>query len=162
MPRASDWRMAADGGADAAGGFDVSQFDSILSLQALRVRKADVHELCVVLRRLGALFDMPRLCSVVADEASPEERLVLLNEAVSDAGEALPPSQPLLGYRTQSRSTHRASRAEWPQRRGQACRARAKADARAVCATADIQLLARGARAEGAHGRCAAGICCSA
>jgi hypothetical protein len=73
--------------ASAAGVFDVSQFDSALSLQALRVRKAEVHELCVVLRRLGALFDMPRLCSVVADEASPEERLVLLKDAVTDAGE---------------------------------------------------------------------------
>ena len=100
-------RMAADGGADAAGGFDKSQFDSVLSLQALRVRKADVHELCVVLRRLGALFDMPRLCSVVADEACPEERLVLLNEAAKDAGEALPSPQLQSQRRTHSLSMRR-------------------------------------------------------
>ena len=80
---------AAVGGDGAARPFDVSQFDSTVSLQALRVRKAEVHELCVVLRRLGALFDMPRLCSVVADETSPEERLVLLNEAAADAGGCL-------------------------------------------------------------------------
>ena len=141
--------MAADA---AAGAFDVSQFDSVLSLQALRVRKADVHELCVVLRRLGALFDLPRLCSVVADEASPEERLVLLNEAAKDAGEALPPPQPRL---TLLRSLTATRRPEWPLRRGQASHSRAQADAGAVCATADVQLLAGRARGEGVRAGCA-------
>ena len=80
---------AAVAGDGATRPFDVSQFDSVVKLQALRVRKEEVHQLCVVLRRLGALFDMPRLCSVVADESSPEERLVLLNEAATDAGVCL-------------------------------------------------------------------------
>jgi len=88
--------MAAAVGGDvpAASLFDTSQFDNTLSLQALRVRKTEVHALCVILRRLGALFDMPRLCSVVAEGAGADERLVLLNEAVTDAGEQFASSQP--------------------------------------------------------------------
>jgi hypothetical protein len=88
----------AGAGAGAAGvtQFDVAQFESALSLQALCVPKTDVHELCAVLRRLGALFDMPRLRSVVAaDAAKPDERLVLLQEDVHTAG-ALTPREPLL------------------------------------------------------------------
>jgi hypothetical protein len=81
--------MAADGaGAAPSGVFDAAQFDSALSLQALRVPKTEVHALCAVLRRLGALFDKPRLRSVVADDATPEERLVLLHEDVHAAGAA--------------------------------------------------------------------------
>ncbi len=68
--------------------FDAAQFDSALSLQALRVPKTEVHALCAVLRRLGALFDKPRLRSVVTDDATPEERLVLLHEDVHAAGAA--------------------------------------------------------------------------
>jgi hypothetical protein len=71
--------------------FDLAQFESALSLQALCVPKADVHELCAVLRRLGALFDKPRLRSVVpADAAKPDDRLVLLQESVHSAGASTP------------------------------------------------------------------------
>lgn len=74
--------MEQGAGAD----FDVAQFESTLSLQALRVPKEQVHELCTVLRRLGALFDRPRLRAVVADAAAPDDRLVLLAECVHSRG----------------------------------------------------------------------------
>jgi hypothetical protein len=72
--------------AAADGAFDAAQFESALSLQALRVSKTEVHELCTVLRRLGALFDKPRLRSVMTDDAAPDVRLVLLHETAQSAG----------------------------------------------------------------------------
>ncbi len=61
--------------------FDASQFDVTLSLQAVRVPKAEVSELSSALRARSALFDRPRLRAVLPDEASPDEaRLVLLHE----------------------------------------------------------------------------------
>ena len=108
---------APDVGVDAAVDlFDVSQFDSVVSLQALRVRKTEVHELCVVLRRLGALFDMPRLCSVVPDSKNSEERLVLLNEAVTHSGKRSRRRSRRRRQRAHACSTRCASRLERPQR----------------------------------------------
>jgi len=59
--------------------FDRSQFDVTLSLYGVRVPKQDVANLATRLRRCNALFDRPRLRSVVECD-SDEVRLVLLRE----------------------------------------------------------------------------------
>jgi|APGre2960657444_1045066.scaffolds.fasta_scaffold00668_5 hypothetical protein len=67
--------------------FDLSQFDVCLALQGVSVPNAGVAELCAALRAREALFDRPRLRTVLPDETSPDElRLVLLRE---DAGEGV-------------------------------------------------------------------------
>ena len=63
--------------------FDAAQFDVTLQLLGVCVPKADVADLSARLRRSGALFNMPRLRSVVECD-SEDVRLVLLRE---DCGE---------------------------------------------------------------------------
>ena len=60
---------------------DRASFTKALELQSVVVPKREVAALCAQLRRHGALFDMPRLRSVVEDEGDPESRLVLLHES---------------------------------------------------------------------------------
>lgn len=66
--------------------FDPAQFQRTVPLQALRVPKQEVHSLSCLLRRLGALFDWPRLQAVRPAPDAPDERLVLLH---ADAGAGL-------------------------------------------------------------------------
>lgn len=63
--------------------FDAAQFDVTLQLLGVCVPKAEVADLSARLRRSGALFNMPRLRSVVECD-SEDVRLVLLRE---DCGE---------------------------------------------------------------------------
>jgi hypothetical protein len=63
--------------------FDAAQFDVTLQLLGVCVPKAEVADLSARLRRSGALFNMPRLRSVVECD-SDDVRLVLLRE---DCGE---------------------------------------------------------------------------
>jgi hypothetical protein len=60
------------------------RFDTVLTLRALSVPACDVSQLSAALRVRGALFDRPRLRSVVNDEARPEARLVLLSESAGE------------------------------------------------------------------------------
>ena len=62
----------------------------VLQLQAVSVEKHAVAELTTRLRALGALFDMPRLRTVVSDDADAEARLVLLHEKAGVGAAAAP------------------------------------------------------------------------
>ena len=88
--------------------FDAAQFDVTLQLLGVCVPKADVADLSARLRRSGALFNMPRLRSVVECD-SDDVRLVLLREDCGEGAHARP---------AQSRASHVLTRT-----RAQTCRA---------------------------------------
>lgn len=82
LPKASDGVPLLPAAVDISAPIEDirASFATVLSLEAVSVAAADVQPLASSLRRLGALFDRPRLPSVLPDPESPVRRLVLLRE----------------------------------------------------------------------------------